>query len=85
MPRDYAMCRSYSIQGAAYNENFDHQGHQSVPKTEGQTNHVERWFNTLRQRLARFTRKTLAFSKTQTNHEAILHMFILDYNLAYSS
>lgn len=81
LPRDYAACRSYSDQWAAYREIFDNQRHQSVPKTAGQTNHVERWFNTLRQRLARFTRKTLAFSKTQTNHEAVLHMFILDHNL----
>lgn len=32
----------------------------------------------LRQRLAHFTRKTLAFSKTQTNHEAILHCLVVD-------
>jgi IS1 family transposase len=81
LPRDYAACSSYSDQWAAYGKVFDQQRHHSVPKTEGETNHVERWFNTLRQRLARFTRKTLAFSKTQINHEAILHMFILDHNL----
>lgn len=82
LPRDYATCHSYSDQWAAYAEVFNAQRHQSLPKTAGQTNHVERWFNTLRQRLARFTRKSLAFSKTQLNHEAILHMFILDYNLS---
>jgi insertion element IS1 protein InsB len=82
LPRDYAACHSFSDQLAAYAAIFDHKRHQSVPKSAGQTNHVERWFNTLRQRLARFTRKTLAFSKTQINHEAILHMFILDHNLS---
>ena len=45
----------------------------------GQTNHVERWFNTLRQRLVRFTRKTLAFSKRQDLHDGLVHLFICDY------
>ena len=36
---------------------------QHVPcgKGSGQTAHIERWNNTLRQRLARFVRKTLSF------------------------
>ena len=31
-------------------------------------------------RLGRFTRKTLSFSKKKENHEAVLHMFLLQYN-----
>ena len=37
---------------------------QAVGKEAGLTNHVERFNNTLRQRLARFVRKTLSFSKS---------------------
>jgi hypothetical protein len=35
-----------------------------VVKETGETAHVERWNNTLRQRLARFLRMTLSFSKS---------------------
>lgn len=38
--------------------------HQCVGKESDQTAHVERWNNSLRQRLARFVRKTLSFSST---------------------
>jgi insertion element IS1 protein InsB len=48
----------------------------------GPTNHQERWYNTLRQRLARYTRKTLAFSKSDTYHALATHAFIVRYNLA---
>jgi insertion element IS1 protein InsB len=37
--------------------------HTAVGKETGETAHVERWKNTLRQRLARFVRKTLSFSR----------------------
>ncbi len=33
---------------------------------------MERWYNTLRQRLARFVRKTLSFSKLDTYHHIVL-------------
>ncbi len=38
--------------------------HTAVGKETGETAHVERWNNTLRQRLARFVRMTLSFSKS---------------------
>jgi len=50
-------------------------------KRRGRTAHVERWNNTLRQRLGRFVRKTLSFSKSDTFHELALKLFIHDYNL----
>jgi hypothetical protein len=37
--------------------------HTAVGKETGETAHVERWNNTLRQRLARFVRMTLSFSR----------------------
>ena len=82
IPRDYVRCASFSDGWQAYAHVFDPKRHRMVDKTEGETNHVERWFNTLRQRLARFTRKTLAFSKRDDIHEGLLKMFIYDYNLS---
>jgi IS1 family transposase len=46
----------------------------------GETAHVERWNNTLRQRLARFVRKTLSFSKSDVMHEICLFLFLHRYN-----
>ncbi|MBC7448194.1 MAG: IS1 family transposase, partial [Hymenobacteraceae bacterium] len=43
--------------------------HFSVGKESGETNHVDRWNNTLRQRIGRFVRKTLSFSKSDEMHE----------------
>jgi len=42
--------------------------HKRVGKETGETSLVERWNNTLRQRLGRLVRKTLSFSKTEENH-----------------
>jgi insertion element IS1 protein InsB len=41
---------------------------------------VEWWNNTLRQRLARFVRMTLSFSKSEIMHEACLLLFLHRYN-----
>lgn len=55
--------------------------HQAVGKETGLTNHVERFNNTLRQRLGRFVRKTLSFSKSDEMHLICLHLFLHRYNL----
>jgi insertion element IS1 protein InsB len=47
---------------------------------KGETNHVERFFCTLRQRLARWTRKSLMFSKSLEMHEVALTVFVDGYN-----
>lgn len=82
IPREYIRCRSFSDRWEAYRHVFDVERHRMVDKKSGETNHVERWFNTLRQRLARFTRKTLSFSKRDDIHQALLHRFIYQYNLS---
>lgn len=82
IPSDYRRCASFSDQWEAYRHVFDVRKHQMVNKKSGETNHVERWFNTLRQRLARFTRKTLSFSKRDDMHDGLLRLFIRDYNLS---
>ena len=55
--------------------------HQAVGKDSGLTAHIERFNNTVRQRLARFVRKTLSFSKSDEMHLTCLHLFLHRYNL----
>ena len=54
--------------------------HRAVGKDTGLTAHVERFWLTLRQRCARFVRKTLSFSKCPRNHLGALWYFIRLYN-----
>jgi IS1 family transposase len=54
--------------------------HTAAGKESGFTAHVERWDNTLRQRVGRFVRKSLSFSKSDMMHELCLRLFLHDYN-----
>jgi insertion element IS1 protein InsB len=81
IPSAYVRCQSFSDFWDAYQSVFDPDRHQSLGKESGQTNHIERWFNTLRQRLARFVRKTLSFSKSDVFHELVFQLFVHHYNL----
>ena len=54
--------------------------HVAAGKDAGLTNHVERFWCTLRQRCARFVRKTLSFSKCPLNHVGALWYFVRLYN-----
>jgi len=80
IPRAYKRCYSFSDFWDAYQLVFAADRHQSVGKDSGETNHIERWFNTLRQRLARFVRKTLSFSKSDQFHEFVFRLFVHHYN-----
>jgi IS1 family transposase/transposase-like protein len=82
IPLAYKRCSSFSDFWNAYQRIFAQDRHQSVGKDSGQTNHIERWFNTLRQRLARFVRKTLSFSKSDAAHERVFQLFVHHYNLS---
>ena len=55
----------------AYQVVFDAETHQSVGKESGETAHIERFNGTLRQRWARFVRKTLSFSKSDRSHHIV--------------
>lgn len=81
LPFAYRQCRSFSDFWKAYRSVFSTKTHRCVGKETGQTAHVERWNNTLRQRLARFVRQTLSFSKSERFHEWVLRLFIYQYNL----
>ena len=51
-------------------------------KKKGQTNHLERFNNTLRQRCSRLVRKALSFSKNIENHVDGIFYFLVNYNLS---
>ena len=84
IPETYRACRSYSDFWSAYRKILPAETHQSVGKESGQTNHMERWNNTLRQRNGRYVRKTLSFSKSDYYHELVTRIFIVTYNLSLS-
>jgi insertion element IS1 protein InsB len=46
----------------------------------GKTSYIERFNNTLRQRVSRLVRKTLSFSKSLENHIGAIWYFIHHYN-----
>lgn len=81
IPAPYKTCRTFSDFWSAYRKVFPKKTHSSVGKETGQTCHVERWNNTCRQSNARYTRKTLSFSKTAYFHELVTRLFIVRYNL----
>lgn len=80
IPLAYTRCCSFSDFWEAYHLVFAADRHESVGKDSGETNHIERWFNTLRQRLARFVRKTLSFSKSDRFHALVFRLFMHHYN-----
>jgi IS1 family transposase/transposase-like protein len=85
IPEQYQSCLSFSDYWEAYEKVFSEQTHQSVGKESGETAHVERWNNTLRQRISRYVRKTLSFSKSETWHHMVTKLFVFNYNLSKSA
>src|SRR5258707_10579402 len=85
IPQAYKTCQSYSDFWEAYQLVFPEETHTCVGKGSGQTNHMERWYNILRQSSARFVRKTLSFSKSDTRHEIVSRLFIIRHNLSLIS
>jgi insertion element IS1 protein InsB len=85
IPAAYRAGHCYSDFWAAYQAVIPEEQHTACGKETGETAHVERWNNTLRQRLARFVRKTLSFSKPPAMHEVCLRLFLHRYNLERAS
>jgi insertion element IS1 protein InsB len=82
IPSAYRSCPIFTDQFKVYPLIVPAAQHHPVPKGSGLTNHQERWYNTLRQSLGRYTRRTLSFSKQDRYHELVTHWFILQHNLA---
>lgn len=80
IPQGYRQGHCFTDFWVAYSAVISDEQHTAVGKETGETAHVERWNNTLRQRLARFIRMTLSFSKSVTMHEACLLLFLHRYN-----
>jgi insertion element IS1 protein InsB len=55
--------------------------HRAISKLAHKTNHIERFNNTLRQRVSRLVREALSFSKKLANHIGAIKLFICHYNL----
>ena len=82
VPIAYRNAVVYSDFWKAYQKVIPAEQHLPVGKDSGQTNHMERWYCTLRQRHARYVRKTLSFSKSDAFHNMITKWFIVEHNLA---
>ena len=84
LPRGYRTgVTVYTDFLASYRAVIPRARHRAVGKDTGLTAHVERFWLTLRQRCARFVRKTLTFSKCERNHLGALWYFIRLYNLCH--
>ena len=80
LPKEYRHRRSYSDFWQAYQNVLPAHTHHPVSKSSGETNHIERFNNTLRQRLGCVVRKTLSFSKSWAWHALRIRLFLLRYN-----
>jgi len=80
LPAPWRHKRIYTDFWEAYANVLPGRTHHPVGKDSGQTNHIERVNNTLRQRLGCLIRKTLSFSKDVTWHEIRIKLFLLRYN-----
>ena len=81
MPSVYRQCAvCHTDFWEAYQEVLPRKRHQSVGKETGKTSYIERFNNTLRQRVGRLVRKTLSFSKKLENHIGAVWYFVHHYN-----
>ncbi len=65
IPQEYRQGHCFTDFLKVYASVIPEEQHTAVSKETGETAHVERWNNTLRQRLARFVRMTVSFSKSE--------------------
>jgi insertion element IS1 protein InsB len=80
-----AQATFYTDQYAVYTGVIPTARHKAITKKARRTNHIERFNNTLRQRVSRLARGTLAFSKKIEHHIHAIKGFICHYNLAKTS
>lgn len=84
IPEAFRRAHCYTDFWEAYSNVIPAGQHSAVGKESGQTAHNEGWNLTLRQRLARFVRCTLSFSKSSAMHGACLRLFIHRYNCSHA-
>lgn len=81
LPPVYRQCAvCYTDFWVAIDAIFPKKRHKSVAKGTGQTNYIERFNGTMRQRISRLVRKALSFSKKVSNHIGAIWYFIHHYN-----
>lgn len=81
LPEAYrASARYYSDFWEPYRQVLPEDRHVAAGKDSGITNHIERFNNTLRQRVSRLVRNSLSFSKKLENHIGAIWFFIHHYN-----
>jgi insertion element IS1 protein InsB len=71
----------YTDQYEVYKGVIPGERHKAITKKARTTNHIKRFNNTLRQRVSRLVRETLAFSKKLANHIGAIRYFVCYYNL----
>jgi insertion element IS1 protein InsB len=71
----------YTDQYVVYAKVIPAAQHRAISKLARKTNHIERFNNTLRQRVSRLVRDALSFSKKLANHIGAIKLFICHYNL----
>jgi len=77
----YRQCAiAYTDFWSAYAAVLPSKRHRAVGKETGKTSYIERFNNTLRQRVSRLVRKTLSFSKSLENHIGAIWYFVHAYN-----
>ena len=77
LPPLYRQCAIiYTDFWTAYGAVLPSKRHRAVGKETGKTSYVERFNNTLRQRVSRLVRKALSFSKSLDNHMGAIWYFI---------
>jgi insertion element IS1 protein InsB len=79
--RDSAQATFHTDQYDAYTGVIPPDRHKAITKKARKTNHIERFNNTLRQRVSRLVRETLSFSKKLAHHIGAIKHFICHYNL----
>ena len=84
IPAAYKHSLCYSDFWAAYAKVVPQEQHDPSEK-KGKTNHIERWNNTFRQRVGRFVRRTLSFSKSDEMHDIAVRLFLHHHNLRLAS
>ncbi len=85
LPPVYRQCAvSYTDFWSGYRKVFPQKRYKAVGKETGLTNYIERFNNTMRQRISRLVRKTLSFSKKLSNHIGAIWYFIHEYNASLS-